>query len=159
MVQADFSYSQAPGPDDHVGLVRLLVGDVDKDDFIFTNGEIAAVIALQPHIVKAAASLADMAAARFTRDVNVTIGATKVENEAKARAFFKLADKLRSNPDELLGTIGGAVTESMIVGGISYAAAADLVSDTDTIAPAFSLGMDDGTSASQVCPTPRSETE
>jgi len=144
-VTADFSYSGAPGTDEPVGLVRLFVGDTNAAIPILTDGEIEAVLSLQPIVTYAAAACADLIAARFSRDVDMAIGKTRISLSQKADAYRTLADRLRSAAGDLPGGDGtGIATASMFVGGTSVDAREDLLyEDSDRIKPQFTLGQDD----------------
>lgn len=141
----DFSYSGAPGTDDPVGLVRMLIGDTRSEAPILTDSEIAVVLSLQPVITYAAAACADIIAARFARDVNMSIGETSIDLSQKIKAYQALADRLRQHAGDLPGGDGTNVaTASMFVGGLSIDARNDLLyADSNRIKPQFALGMDD----------------
>lgn len=145
MPNPDFSYSGAPGLDDPAGLVRLLVGDTQEASFALTDGEIEAVLSLQPIVTYAAAACADILAARFAREVNMAIGETKIDLSDKAKAYRELADRLRLSGGSLPGGDGtGIATASMFVGGLSVDAREQLLyHDSDRIKPSFVEGQDD----------------
>jgi hypothetical protein len=162
LVLSDYSYSSAPGADDLVGLVRLLVGDRRATSTVpplFTDGEIAGVLSLQPQPSRAAAVLARAAAAEFSSAVNVTTGQTRVENAGKAKAYLALAAELESNA----GSLPIPASETALaavgprVGGISWAAEASHAADTDRILASFRLRQTDMRQA--LYPVTRSEVE
>lgn len=136
---APSSYSGAPGADDLVGLVRLLVGDRGPTTFLFTDEEVANVLALQPVPNYAAAVLARSAAATFAAQVNVTTGQTKVELANKSRAYLALALALEASASLVPSTVPEEVgiATPMQVGGISYAANDRVLADSDAVRPAF----------------------
>lgn len=137
--------SQTIDPQDKVSLVRLCLGDLDRDDKLFTDAVIAAVLEVQPIVTFAAAALADSAAARFSREADIALGKTRISLSQKAVAWKDIAKCLRDGgPGDLPGGDGsGAPTLTMTVGGISKQEREDFLNDDDRIQPNFSLGMDD----------------
>jgi hypothetical protein len=143
-VASDFSYSGAPAADDPVGLVRLLVGDTRSDDPLLTDSEIEAILGFQSVITYAAASCADIIAAKFARDVDTAIGETRISLSQKVKAYQALADRLRLTSGDIPGGDGtGIANLGMFVGGISQSEKEAFLDDSNRIQPNFSLGMDD----------------
>jgi hypothetical protein len=144
-VSTDFGYTAAPVTSNRVDLIRLFIGDTNKDNALMTDEEICLVLGIQAINTYAAAACADIIAAKFARKVTVSIGDTKIENEGKFKQYMKLADRLRAGgPGDLPGGDGsGAVNAQMFVGGLSKSQRNDFFSDSDRIQPNFNLGKDD----------------
>lgn len=145
MASKDFSYSGAPGLDDPVSMVRLFVGDTNESTAMLTDGEIQAILSLQPILTYAAAACADIIAARVARDVDMAIGQTKIDLSQKSEAYRALADRLRMTAGDIPGGDGSGVpTVGMFVGGLSVSQREDLLyRDSDRVKPQFTLGQDD----------------
>lgn len=140
-----FGTGQDIDPTDKVSLVRLALGDLDPDDQLFTDGQIQAVLDIQPIVTWAAAALAESAAARFAREADIALGRTRIALGQKFKFWKEMALNLRKGgPGDLPGGDGsGAPTLSMTVGGLSRSEREAFKDDEDRIQPNFSLGMDD----------------
>lgn len=114
-----------------IRLVRIALGDTDVEDEVFATDDIRAVLESEPVITRAAAILADSAAARFAREVDRRIGPTSVSASQQSQAYAALAARLRASPP---GDFAGGVHLP-----VPYAGGLD--------APLqFGIGMDDFTS-------------
>lgn len=128
--------------------VRFLVGDTGpgfgEEDWLISDEEIDAIIAVVTITLLAAAEVADSISARFSRKVNVTNSRIKLENQAKAKAYMELARKLRGRAGVDQSESGLIVPDAeMYVGGISKAEQANDAADSDFIQPQFGVGQDD----------------
>lgn len=134
---------------DSIDLVRLAIGDTDVDDLIFSDDEITTILDIQPIVTYAAAALADMAAAKFARQVSIGIGSTRVEAQQRFEHYKQLAKDLRSSGGGSIpgGDGSGSPTLTMNVGGISRSKRDALRENTDAIQPSFSVGQDDNPQA------------
>jgi len=128
--------------------VRFLIGDTISTAQLMQNEEINAVLAYQPSPVYAAAACADALGARFSRDADLSIGATSVSASQRAAGFHRLADRLRAGgAGNLPGGDGtGVANVSMFVGGLSIAGNDALAEDDDTVKSQFAVGQDDNPS-------------
>jgi len=90
-----WSYTQDP-QNVPVDAVRLLVGDTDTDDQLIQNEEIEFALSIQAdNVYLAAADVADMLSARFTRSVSLSVEGLSAQFERRAVAFAELAMRLR----------------------------------------------------------------
>lgn len=144
-MSGSMGYSGAPKATDKVALVRLALGDTNTADPLFTDTEVEVVLELQPIVTFAAAALAEMAAAKFAREVAVSIGSTRVDCQQQFDHYKRLALNLRKGgPGDLPGGDGsGQPTLSMTVGGISRSEKQAFEDDSDAIQPSFEIGQDD----------------
>lgn len=75
---------------------RLLVGDTDTDDQIFTDGEVAYWIAQNSSVMLAAALGCRAAAAKYARQVSFSVGKLSEQAAQKADHFLTLAKELEA---------------------------------------------------------------
>ena len=145
MAGSNFSYTGSPVTSERAHVVRLMIGDTDKDAQLLTDDEILLATTAQEANTFAAAACADFIAAKFAREVSKTMGAISISAEKKFEHYTALADRLRNaGAGDLSGGDGSGVpTVTMFVGGISVDAATTIQNDSDRIQPSFSVGMDD----------------
>jgi hypothetical protein len=96
-------------PTTDIGMVRLLITDVDSDNPLFTDGEITAFLALENGVVKLAAASALETIARSevliskkitTQDLSTDGPAVAAELRAQAKA---LREQARQEVDDVIG--------------------------------------------------------
>lgn len=125
--------------------MRFLIGDTVSAAQLVQDEEINAILGYQPSPAYAAAAICDSLGARFSVQVDKSIGDTSVSSSQRARAFAALADRLRAGGPGLLpgGDGTGERSADMFVGGLSIAGNTDLFSDTGNVQPAVRVGQDD----------------
>lgn len=90
-----WTYTQAP-EDEPIDAVRLLVGDTDVADPLIQDEEIEFMLGLQEgNQYLAAADIADVLSAKFTRSVSLSVEGLSAQFERRAIAFAELAVRLR----------------------------------------------------------------
>lgn len=75
---------------------RLLVGDTDTTDQIFTDGEVAYWLAQNSNVTLAAALGCRAAAAKYARQVSFSVGKLSEQAAQKAERFLSLAKELEA---------------------------------------------------------------
>ena len=76
--------------------VRILVGDTNSDDPQLDDEVIYYVLTVQSVLTYASAACADMIAAKYAREVNITVGETRVTKERIYYHYKDLAERLRA---------------------------------------------------------------
>ena len=143
---ADFSYQGGPvDANDSLGLVRLMLGDTNSADPMLTDSEINVVLSIQSTPSYAAAACAELIAARFSRYADIEIGETAVKHAQKARAFERLAERLRKGGPGLIPGGDGSATKipQVFAGGSSKSDIESFYSAEDNVKPSFAIGQDD----------------
>ena len=112
--------------------VRLLIGDTDTTAQLFSDEEIAAVLASAGSPRAAAAELALNLSARYARKADVGSGPLSVSWSQVSKEFAELAARLRST--------GGTSVPVIVVGGSSRAQQQRMRTDTDLIQPDIRRG-------------------
>lgn len=79
-----------------VGMVRILLNDIDPTDFVFTDGELTALLALEGGSVKRAA-----AQAIDTNATNLALATRVLKTQDLTTDGAKLADAMRKHADRL----------------------------------------------------------
>jgi hypothetical protein len=105
LLSDDWNYESSPDkiPRDHV---RELVGDVDKNEKLVTDTTIALALESQSNNARlAAAKVAEKIAALFAKEATSKSGKDYSRTMNRSDAFFKLADRLRTQDPN---TVGGA---------------------------------------------------
>lgn len=125
--------------------VRLNLGDRDKANPIFTDGEIDAVLADIPIPTLAAAALADARATELGGRATKRIGKTQISHKDSVEHWRATADRLRKHgPGNFAGGDGtGMWTGKMMVGGVTRAEKQELATNTVDVPPSFVVGQDD----------------
>lgn len=99
-----FTYSGTPIPGT-TDEVRFLLQDVDENEPIFQDEEIQYFldkwVSVSGSVFKAAASLAETAAAHFAREVAISSDQTSIAMEQLQQKYEDLAGRLRSQAGEL----------------------------------------------------------
>lgn len=109
--------------------VRLNIGDTDESNPLFSDEEINYVLTGEDNPYAAGAQLADMAAARFAREVDKSSDGDSISSSQRFKHFKELAEQLRA---EAVRT-GAAAVGAPFIGGISYADKEEREADTDRI--------------------------
>lgn len=105
-----FTYSNDPGASDR-DFVRFRLSDTEAMGALFDDAEIDFALSEATAPLHAAASLAEVAAARFSRRIGVTVGRVQVDYAARAAAMMTLAARLRA---EAQGQAPGAMLAPLI---------------------------------------------
>lgn len=142
---APYLLTSATGTTAAMQKVRVLIGDTDEDDPQLDDEVLYYVLAAQPVLTYAAAACADILAAKYARQVNITIGETRVTKERIYYHYKSLAEDLRaSGPGDIPGGDGaGIVLADAYVGGSSVSAKEAFDSNSDNSPTPFRLGQDD----------------
>ena len=118
--------------------VRLLIGDTDTDNQLYSDEEIEGALDLFGNIYMAAAALADGLSARFAQSNSITVDGLQVSSGDMANAYAALAKRLRALAASAPGALG-----TPFVGGISKSEIESVEDDTDRIESRFKVGKDD----------------
>lgn len=142
---SSYLITSATGTTASMQKVRVLIGDTDEDDPQLDDEVLYYVLAAQPVLTYAAAACADILAAKYARQVNITIGETRVTKERIYYHYKSLAESLRSSgPGDIPGGDGaGIILADAYVGGSSVADKESLNDNTDNSPTPFRLGQDD----------------
>ena len=134
-----WTYSGNPADSDK-DAIRFLIGDIDTDDQLVSDEEIAWA-QTQGSTYNAAAICARSIAAAFSRLADKTVDDLKINYSQKSIQYFKLANTLESkDAHKSLGVYAG---------GISVADKESNELDTDRVRPSFERGMTDEPSNSE----------
>lgn len=127
-----------------ISLIRLLVGDTDASNYLFTDNQITTLTASFNSSTLAAATVADALAAKFSRSVTFSVEGLSIQNSQKAANYRALAQRLRA---QAVLTDDGALGASVLGTSKSEMDAVD--DDPDRPPSRFKVGMSDypGTSA------------
>lgn len=123
--------------------VRALVGDIVNNDQLVPDELITAAVTSTGNNYLAAARMAEHLAMRFAREADTTIndgsGASRTNSlSQRAAAFRAMAKELRASASSTSN-----VAAMPWAGGISVADKEARESDTDRVAPSFTIGMHD----------------
>ena len=119
--------------------VRFLIGDTVECDPLVQDEEIDYALSEQPDVKLAAALVLRSIAAKFTREVSITVGSVSVTNvAAKAQNYLKLAQEY--DPSGV--TMGGTIVLPRF-GGLEVSEKETLDEDEDAVQPAFRKWDDD----------------
>lgn len=127
-------------------IVRFLCGDVDVDDQLVSDEEIALAISLSPSSLNfAAAYICEMLGTKYSRLCDRTVGPLSESFSQKADRFFARARTLRGGASIVPPSGGGGSGGGMylFVGGISHATNEAVDNDSDAVPPIFRIGSDD----------------
>lgn len=128
-----FSYSGDPAASD-LDNVRFLIGDTAADGALYSNEEIAAVLARPLSSRRAAISLVDIAIARFARKIDRSIDGLTVKYSQVVANLKELREALvRDDAAGALGAAGGG----FYAGGMDVAEGALDAANTTRTQPAF----------------------
>lgn len=129
-----WSYSGNPASS-ALDQVRFLVGDTDTTDQLLLDAEITSLITEYPNPYLAGAACCEQLAAKFSREVNKSIGHLSVSAGERAKAYLVLAKTLRkrSRAKGLVPYIGGRSQSDKIADA----------QDADAVQPNFRIGQDD----------------
>lgn len=124
-------------------LVRFTIGDRTETGHILEDEEIDALLAMNSNnTVIVSAICAETMAAELTTRQNRTIGDLRIRYSEQAENLYKLAARLRRQMSVALAI--------PYAGGISVSDKLANTLDTDKVAPAFSIEMQENTGASEV---------
>lgn len=125
--------------------VRFIVGDTTSTFPLVSDEEINAVLADQAVPTYAAAAICEALAAKFSVQVDRSIGSTSIGLSRRAQAFAEQAARLRAGgPGNIPGGDGtGERGAGMFVGGLEVAANDEARRDTSTEQASFHVGQDD----------------
>lgn len=129
-----WTYSGNPADSD-LDEVRYLAGDINIDEQLANDAEIAYAIAKEGNNTGAAARVCEALAALFSREVAIRAGATgelRLELQQKAEAFTARALGLRR---------AAKAYAAPVCGGISVSDKDNLTADTDRVRPFFKRDM------------------
>jgi len=113
--------------------VRLLIGDTVEASALFSDEDLGYFLAEANSKPKQAALLAlDALAARFSNQVDITLGKLRLENSQRAEAYAERAAKLRQR----IGLSGVRI----VAGGRTWSERYAARSNTDALQPAFEIG-------------------
>lgn len=129
-----WSYTGDPADSDK-DRVRFLIGDTDTSDQQLQDAEILDLLTEAPNPLRAAANAAEAIAAKYSRQVDKSLGQSSVSASRRAVAYQELADSLRKRARR------AGVTP--FAGGRSKAAKDAAAESTDAVQPSFSIGQDD----------------
>lgn len=134
-----WNYSGRPDTNER-DKVRFLIGDTCKENPLVQDEEIAFTLGKFPEVELAAALCCRAIAAKFSRQVNTTVGGVSRSCSDLAKAFAARATEL--DPDDMT-TGAAAVLVLPSFGGLSLSEKEVLDSDTDATPVNFKIGMDD----------------
>lgn len=129
-----WTYSGNPADSDR-DAVRYLVGDIDLNNQLVQDAEIAWVLTEEGNVYLAAASVARGIGATFAEAVSKQVGDLRIETSQKRDQFKKLADELKER--------GLLRAGRPYAGGISIADKITVRDDDDRVVPAFRKRMHD----------------
>ena len=115
--------------------VRLTIGDTDSGDPLLTNEEIQFRIDNEATIWSAAASCADDIAAKFSRQVDKSVGDLRLSASQKVTQYRDLAMSIRSRK--------GLLHALPFAGGISVTGKETHEEDEDLVQPDIRRGIHD----------------
>jgi hypothetical protein len=125
-----FTYDPTTVATSPLSFVRLQIGDTDPTDVLLDDDEITPLLAAEPTAF-AAATAAEMIAAKFTRRVDKQVGKLRLNSTQRAQAYFTLATRLRAQAAR------GPLTP--YAGGQSIDEKEGLVEDDDRVEPSFTV--------------------
>ena len=123
--------------------VRLFIGDTDTARQQLADEEIDYVLTVQTSPTLAAASCCDLLIAKYAFLCNIESGELRISAAARHKHYEDLADRLRKGGAGDIPGDGFTPLAEMYVGGQSVDDKNTLNGNSDNVAPAFSLGMDD----------------
>jgi len=106
--------------------VRFLVGDTDTNDQLLTDEEISYLLTTKKNVVKAAIEACNRLIAKFSRDVDYSIGPEKVSAGDRVKQFKSLKEEL--------------VRDSIESNAAPFWGGSELLEEQE---PLFDLGMHD----------------
>jgi len=131
---------------------RTLVSDYAGASQILDDTAYQVFVDLETNEYRAAAIAAVALSAYFAQKVSTTVGQVKVENQQKAEAYSRLADKYSQRAREGGGSSGSGVgVGAPGITGISIADMESACEDDDRYSSAFVRGMDDNPGVCPLC--------
>lgn len=138
--------------------VRFLIGDTDSARQQLQDEEIEWVLEEQTVVTYAAASCAEMLAAKYAFLVNTENSELRISAAARHKHYLDLAERLRAHAGNLPGGDGSAVPLATAYAGGIYKSEKDALDDnTDLVRPAFALAQDDHPEGSDQSPRDSSD--
>lgn len=117
-------------------IIRLITGDTDTDDQQLQDEEIYWYLTRHGDSIRYAAMDAVRGLiAKYSRDVDMWMGHTRVGAAGRQRNYRMLLDYLENDMTTALVEI--------LVGGQSWSEKEAIHEDTDVVQPSFIIGMDD----------------
>lgn len=117
-------------------IIRLITGDTDTSDQQLQDEEIYWYLSRHGDSVRYAAIDAVRGLiAKYSREVDLWMGHTRVGASGKQRNYRMLLDYLLNDQTDTLVDI--------LIGGQSWGEKETLAQDTDAVQPSFRIGMDD----------------
>lgn len=132
-MSGSWNYSGDPSASDK-DAVRWLVGDIDANDPLLTDGAILFLLDNASTTYGAAADAAEEIAAQFAREVSHSADGVQIGTNELQEKYLLLARRLRAR---------GSKLGVPYVGGISIADKRGVAAETDRAAGSFYLGMGD----------------
>ena len=129
-----FSYTSTNVGSSDLSWVRFRVGDTSSGSYRLDDGEINALVTEQGNKYFAAAICAEAIGAGFAQRVDKTVGKLSLSISQASERYFNLAARLRAEAN---------MAAAPYAGGISASDKADEESDTDRVAPSFSIDQFD----------------
>lgn len=125
--------------------VRLLIGDTNTLDQQLQDEEIDFVLSVQTVLTYAAASSADLIAAKYARKVNTENSELRISAAAQHKHYLDLANRLRRDGPGLIpgGDGSGSQQAGLYVGGAIRSQRDALAENDAYVDPVFALGQDD----------------
>lgn len=121
-----------------IDLVRLMVGDTDESNQLFTDDQITALTASYSSPSLAAAAVADGLAAKYSRSVTFSVSGLTIQNSQKSANYRLLAQRLRANA---ILTDDGGLGASVL--GVSKSDMETNDENLDRTPSRFKVGMSD----------------
>ena len=134
-----FSYNPALPTDKDK--VRLFIGDTNSADVLLQDEEIAALLAMFGSVAIASVKACNSIAAKYARYADQETGDISVRYSQIAATYRELAQSLQDG-------LTGLSAPMPYAGGISRSDKLTREQDTDRVAPAFTVTMDDNPDAS-----------
>lgn len=124
--------------------VRLLIGDNDSTRQQLQDEEIYWPLSAIEGINYAAASCAEILAAKYAFQVNTENSELRISAAARHKQYLAMADRLRAGGPGVVPGIDGNVGLGGIYVGGAVKSEVDALSDNDSyVEPGFAIGMDD----------------
>jgi len=121
--------------------IRLLIGDIDTSDELFSDAQITSLESLYGGVYATAAAACNALAAKFAREVDATVDDVRASNSQKYEHYVALAKTLSMQAARNIGATPYA-------GGISRSDKQTYETDSDRVEPAFTVELHTNRNAS-----------